>query len=56
MGDKMKCKKKQMILGLTSATLIGTGYLIYHYVLSPKTKRKMMSLEEDMCEDFENMI
>lgn len=48
--------KKGMILGLTSATLIGTGFLIYNYVLSPKTKRKIMSLEKDMCCDFENMI
>lgn len=55
-GDKMKCMKKGMVLGLTSATLIGAGFLIYNYVLSPRTKREMMSLEEDMCDDFENMI
>ena len=52
----MKCMNKGMILGLTSATLIGAGFLIYNYVLSPRTKNEMMSLEEDMCEDFENMI
>ncbi len=52
----MKCMKKGMVIGLTSATMLGAGFLIYNYVLSPRTKRKMMSLEEDMCEDFENMI
>ncbi len=52
----MKGKKKGMIIGLTSATMIGAGLLIYNYVLSPRTKKDMMSLEEDMCEDFENMI
>ena len=55
-GDKMKCMKKGMVIGLTSATMLGAGFLIYNYVLSPRSKRKMMSLEEDMCEDFENMI
>lgn len=55
-GDKMKCMKKGMVLGLASATLIGAGVLIYNYVLSSRTKREMMSLEEDICEDFENMI
>ena len=48
--------KKGMILGLTAGTMIGASLLIYNYVLSPRTKRKMMSLEEDMCEDFENMM
>lgn len=48
--------KKGMIVGLTSAAMIGAGLMIYNYVLSPKTKRKMMSLEEDMCRDFENMM
>lgn len=52
----MKCMKKGMILGLTSATLIGAGFLVYNYVLSPRTKHEMMSLEEDICDDFENMI
>ena len=52
----MKCMKKGMLLGLTSATLVGAGFLIYNYVLSPRTKREMMSLEEDMCRDLENMI
>ena len=55
-GDKMKCMKTGMVLGLASATLIGAGVLIYNYVLSTRTKREMMSLEEDICEDFENMI
>lgn len=55
-GDKMKCMKNGMVLGLMSATLIGAGILIYNYVLSPRTKREMMSLEEDICDDFENMI
>lgn len=53
---KCKCMKKGMIIGLSSATLMGMGLLLYNCVLSPKTKRKMMSLEKDMCEDFENMI
>ena len=48
--------KKGMMIGLTGATMIGAGLLIYNYVLSPRTKRKMMSLEEDMCSDFENML
>ncbi len=52
----MKSMKKGMIMGLTGATMVGAGLLIYNYVLSPKTKQKMMSLEKDMCEDFENMI
>ncbi len=47
--------KKGMILGLTGA-MIGAGLLIYSYVLSPRTKKKLMSLENDMCEDFENMM
>ena len=53
MGDIMK---KGMILGLTGALMIGTGFMIYNYVLSPRTKRKLMSLEEDMCNDFEDMM
>lgn len=48
--------KKGMICGLIGATMIGAGVMIYSYVLSPRTKRKLMSLEEDMCEDFENMM
>ena len=48
--------KKGMIIGLMSTAMIGAGVLIYNYVLSPKTKRKMMSLEEDMCEDFKDMM
>ena len=54
-GDKMKCTKKGIVLGMVPV-LLGTGVLVYKFVLSPKTKEKMMSLEEDMCEDFENMI
>ena len=52
----MKSMKKGMVVGITSAAMIGAGLLIYNFVLSPRTKRDMMSLEEDMCEDFENMI
>lgn len=52
----MKCMKNGMILGLMGASLMGAGFLIYNYVLSPRTKREMMSLEEDICDDFENMI
>ncbi len=52
----MEKVKKGMIVGLTTAAVVGTGLLIYNYVLSSRTKRDMMSLEEDMCEDFENMI
>ncbi len=47
--------KKGMIIGLTGA-IIGSGLLIYNYVLSPRTKKKMMSLEKDMCCDFEDMM
>lgn len=52
----MKCMKKGMIVGLTSAAFIGAGLLMYNYVLSPKTKKQLCQLEEDMCEDFENMV
>lgn len=52
----MKCMKKGMILGLVGASMIGAGLLVYNFVLSPRTKHDMMSLEEDMCRDFENMI
>lgn len=53
----MKCTKKGMIiLGTSAATLIGTGLLMYNYVFSPRTQKKLASLEEDMCRDFENMI
>ena len=52
----MKCMKKGMILGLTSAAFIGAGVLMYNFVLSPKTKKEMCRLEKDMCDDFENMI
>ena len=48
--------KKCMVVGLTTASIIGAGLMIYNFVLSPRTKKKMMSLEEDMCEDFENMV
>ena len=49
-------KKMGLTIGLISAALIGAGFVTYNYILSPRTKRKMMSLEEDMCEDFENMM
>ena len=48
--------KKCLVVGLTTATMIGAGFMIYNFVLSPRTKKKMMSLEQDMCNDFENMI
>ena len=48
--------KKSLIVGLIGAGMIGTGFMIYNYVLSPKTKKKLMSLETDMCKDFENMM
>ena len=48
--------KKGMVIGLTTASMIGAGLLIYNFVLSPRTKKKMMSLEQDMCNDFENMM
>ena len=48
--------KKGMVVGLTTATMLGAGILIYNFVLSPRTKKKMMSLEQDMCKDFENMM
>lgn len=47
--------KKSMIVGLVGSMMFGAGYMIYNYILSPKTKRKLMSLEEDMCNDFKNM-
>ena len=43
-------------MGLVGATMIGAGIIAYNYVLSPKTKKKLMSLECDMCNDFENMM
>ena len=48
--------KKSMIMGLVTTSMIGAGYVVYNYVLSPRTKRKLMSLEEDMCEDFKDMM
>ena len=49
--------KKGMVIGLTALSMMmGAGLLIYNCVLSPSTKKKMMSLEKDMCDDFENMI
>ena len=48
--------KKGMVVGIIGASMLGAGLLMYNYVLSPKTKKKMMSLEEDMCRDFENMM
>lgn len=55
-GDKMKCTKKGMILGLTGAAFVGAGLLIYNFILSPKTKQEMLELEHNMCKDFENMM
>ena len=52
----MKNVKKNVMLGLGTATLMGAGLLVYNKVLSPKTKKKMCRLEDDICEDFENMI
>ncbi len=52
----MKSMKKGMTIGLVGAAMVGAGVIVYNYVLSPRTKKQMMSLEEDMCEDFENMI
>ena len=48
--------KKGMICGLTGAALLGAGILFYNCILSPNTKRKIMSLEKAMCDDFEDMI
>ena len=48
--------KKSMILGITSLIMLGTGAIVYNFVLCPKTKREMCRLENDMCNDFENMI
>ena len=48
----MKCRKKGMIVGLTSAAFIGAGLLLYNYFLSPKTKKQLCQLEEEMCEYF----
>ncbi len=49
--------KKGMFIGLTAlSVMMGAGLIIYNCVLSPSTKKKMMSLEKDMCDDFENMV
>lgn len=49
--------KKGMIIGLTALSItMGAGLVVYNCILSPRTKKKMMSLEKDMCDDFENMI
>lgn len=53
---KMNNKKGMMLLGVVGAGLIGAGMYTYKRVLSPRTKRKMASLEEDMYDDFENMM
>lgn len=48
--------KKGMILGITSLIMVGAGAIVYNFVLSPRTKREMCRLENDMCNDFENMM
>ncbi len=48
--------KKGTILGITALSMMGAGLMIYNYVLSPRTKRKLMSVEEDMCDDFKDMM
>ena len=49
--------KKCMTIGLTALSVSAlAGFMVYNFILSPRTKKKMMSLEHDMCEDFENMI
>ena len=48
--------KKGMIMGLVGAFMLGAGLITYNYVLSPRTKKKLMSLECDMCDDFEDMM
>ena len=53
MGDKVKTKTIAMV---TALSIMGAGLMVYNYVLSPRTKKKLMSLESDMCEDFKDMI
>ena len=48
--------KTKMVVGITALGMMGAGFMIYNYVLSPRTKRKLMSVEEDMCEDFKDMM
>lgn len=48
--------KTKTIVGITALGLMGAGLMVYNYVLSPRTKRKLMSVEEDMCEDFKDMM
>ena len=48
--------KKGTVLGITALGMMGAGLMIYNYVLSPRTKRKLMSVEEDMCDDFKDMM
>ncbi len=48
--------KTKTIVGIAALSMIGAGYMIYNYVLSPRTKRKLMSVETDMCEDFKDMM
>lgn len=49
-------KKGLMFVGLAAVSMMGAGLVVYNYVLSPRTKKKLMSLEKDMCCDFENMM
>ena len=48
--------KTKTIVGITALSMMGAGLIIYNYVLSPRTKKKLMSLECDMCEDFKDMM
>ena len=43
-------------MGLIGSMMLGAGIITYNCILSPRTKRKLMSLENDMCNDFENMM
>ena len=45
-----------MLMGLIGSMMIGAGIITYTCVLSPKTKRKLMCLENEMCSDFKNMM
>ena len=49
-------KKAMVWMGIATASMIGAGVMIYSFVLCPQTKKKLMSLEKDMCEDLECMM
>ena len=53
MGENVKTKT---IVGITALSIMGAGFMVYNYVLSPRTKKKLMLLEGDMCEDFKDMM